>query len=85
MRSAKMIFISDWKVAGELVRPKNMTLDSKRPLLVTKATFHSSPSLILKGCFPFVSFLNPDVVIAPSNVKLSEDLGAFELVDDVRS
>ena len=33
-------FMKHWKVAGELVRPKNMTVDSKKPLWVTKVAFH---------------------------------------------
>jgi len=42
----KMAFIMAWKVAGELVRPKNMTLGSNNPSLVMKAAFHSSPFLM---------------------------------------
>ena len=41
-----MVSIIDWKVLGELVSPKNMTVGSKSPLFVFKAAFHSSPSLI---------------------------------------
>jgi hypothetical protein len=41
-----MAFIIVWKVAGELVNPKNMTLGSKSPLFVIKAAFHSSPGLM---------------------------------------
>ena len=33
-------------MAGELVRPKNITRHSNNPLLVLKAVFHSSPSLM---------------------------------------
>ncbi|KAF9799045.1 hypothetical protein IEO21_10624 [Rhodonia placenta] len=46
MRSWKMSFIIAWKVAGELVRPKNITRGSYNPRLVTKAAFHSLPALI---------------------------------------
>ena len=35
-----------WNVAGELVRPKNMTVGSYSPLLVLKAAFHSSLSVM---------------------------------------
>ena len=34
--------------------------------------------------FPLVSILDLDVVISPSYVKLGEDLGVFEFVDEVR-
>ena len=33
-------FIKRWKVVGELVRPKNITVGSKSPLWVMKAAFH---------------------------------------------
>ena len=32
-----------WKVAGEFVSPKNMTVGSNSPRVVLKAAFHSSP------------------------------------------
>jgi hypothetical protein len=35
-----------WKVAGELVIPKNITCGSKRPWFVMNAAFHWSPSCI---------------------------------------
>lgn len=41
-----------WKVAGEFVSPKNMTVGSNNPLLVTKAAFHLSPSLIRMLLYP---------------------------------
>ena len=43
--SLKRLFIIAWKVAGELQSPKNITVDSKRPRLVLKSTFHWSLSL----------------------------------------
>ncbi|KAF9796980.1 hypothetical protein IEO21_10923 [Rhodonia placenta] len=52
MRSWKMSFIMAWKVAGELVRPKNITRGSYSPWLVTKAAFHSSPALIRMLLYP---------------------------------
>ena len=33
---------------------------------------------------PLVAFLDADVVVSPSYVKLSKDLGVFEFVDEVR-
>ncbi|KAI0026790.1 hypothetical protein K488DRAFT_64477 [Vararia minispora EC-137] len=41
-----------WKVAGEFVRPKNITKGSKSPRLVLKAAFHSSPSLMRMFSYP---------------------------------
>ena len=46
IRSLSRWFIMDWKVAGEFVKPKNMTVGSNSPRFVLKAAFHSSPSLI---------------------------------------
>jgi len=43
---ANIVFIIVWNVAGELVRPKNITISSKSPLFIRKAAFHWSPSLI---------------------------------------
>src|SRR5712675_1017718 len=50
--SSKIAFIIAWKVAGELVIPKNMTVSSYRPSFVMKAAFHSLPSLILTLLYP---------------------------------
>ena len=55
MRSLKIVSIIDWKVLGELVSPKNMTVGSKSPLFVLKAAFHSSPSLIHMLLNPFLT------------------------------
>ena len=38
-----------------------------------------------EGGFPLVAFLNLDIVISPSYVKLGEDLGIFKFVDEVRN
>ena len=38
-----------------------------------------------EGGFPFIPLPDPDVVVTPSDVKLGEDAGSFELVDDVGS
>src|SRR6266404_2622781 len=51
----KMVFIIIWKVAGELVSPKNITVGSNRPSGVRKAAFHSSPSLILILLYPHLT------------------------------
>ena len=39
-------------MAGEFVRPKNMTVGSNNPSGVRKAAFHSSPSLIQILLYP---------------------------------
>src|SRR6266403_1159770 len=49
--SQNMQFMVRWKVAGELVRPKNITHGSNSPFGVLNAAFHSSPSLIQR-CSP---------------------------------
>ena len=36
-----------------------------------------------EGSFPLVTFLNSDIVISPSYIKLGEDLGVFKFVDEV--
>src|SRR5712675_3046017 len=50
--SLNMVFIMDWKVAGELVMPKNMTVGLYNPLGVWKAALHSSPPWILMLLYP---------------------------------
>ena len=52
IKSFKMAFIMVWKVAGEFVSPKNITVGSKSPLLVWKAAFNSSPSFIHTLLYP---------------------------------
>src|SRR6266446_3321621 len=48
----KMVFIIIWKVAGEVVKPKNMTVSSNNPSGVRKVAFHSSPSLMRILLYP---------------------------------
>src|SRR6266700_6983370 len=48
----KMVFIIIWNVAGELVRPKNITVGSNSPSRVRNAPFHLSPSLIRMLLYP---------------------------------
>ncbi|KAF9807302.1 hypothetical protein IEO21_08282 [Rhodonia placenta] len=52
MRSWKIFIIITWKVAGELVRLKNITRGSYNPWLVTKTIFHLSPALIWTLLYP---------------------------------
>ena len=37
-----------------------------------------------EGGLPLVAIFDPDIVISPPYVKLGEDLGIFEFVDEVR-
>src|SRR5229473_1889563 len=41
-----IVFIIIWKVVGEFIRLKNMTVGLKSPSGVRKAAFHSSPSFM---------------------------------------
>src|SRR5712672_175248 len=50
--SSNIAFIMAWKVAGELVMPKNMTVGSYNPSLVMKAAFHLSPFLMCTLLYP---------------------------------
>src|SRR6267142_2180489 len=49
---AKTKFIIVWNVAGEFVRPKNITVGSNKPSFVMKAAFHSSPFLMRTLLYP---------------------------------
>ena len=60
----KIVFIIIWKVAGEFVSPKNITVSSNSPSGVKKAAFHSSPGLIQMLLYPhwmsnFVNRMHP--------------------------
>jgi len=57
MSSLKMLFIIIWNVAGLLVRPKNMTRGSNRPLF------------ILEGRLPLISILDSNIVVSPLDVQ----------------
>src|SRR5260370_38407048 len=53
-----IVFIIIWKVAGEFIRPKNMTVGSKSPSGVRKAAFHLSPSFMHMLLYPHrISYL----------------------------
>src|SRR5258708_38235778 len=47
-----IVFIIIWKVAGEFVRLKNMTVGLKSPSGVRKAAFHSSPGFMCMLLYP---------------------------------
>jgi hypothetical protein len=46
------MFIIHWKVAGELVRLKNMMVGLNSPSEVRKVAFHLSPSLMWMLLYP---------------------------------
>jgi len=48
-----IVFIIIWNVAGEFVKPKNMTVGSNSPSGVRDAAFHSSPSLMWMLLYPY--------------------------------
>ena len=50
--SQKIVFIMVWKVAGELVRPKNITVGSYNPRRVVNATFQQSSGQIFTVLYP---------------------------------
>src|SRR5713101_2873581 len=39
----------------------------------------------LEGSFPFIAFLDSNIVVAPSYIKLSEDLCILQFIDDIRN
>ena len=49
---ANIEFIIVWKVAGEFVSSKNITIGSYKPWFMRKAAFHLSPSLIWILLYP---------------------------------
>src|SRR6266567_8394098 len=51
----KMVFIIIWNVAGELVRPKNITVGLNSPSGIRNAAFHSSPSLMRTLLYPHLT------------------------------
>ena len=59
MRSLNILSIMAWKVAGKLHMPKNMMVGSK---------FFVG----FEGSFPFVAFLDSNIIVSPLYVKLCE-------------
>ncbi len=45
----------DWKVAGEFINLKNITVGSNNPSLVLKAAFHLLPSLMCTLLYPHLT------------------------------
>ena len=67
IQSQKISFIIVWKVAELLFMLKNIMRGSKRPLLVQKAAFYSSPGLIqiLLNYPSFMYFHSSDIDHTP--------------------
>ena len=66
--SLRMSFTIAWNVAGELHNPKNITVGLNSPILVLKAAFHWSLSLIQTLLYPhcmsnLVKYLAPEALI----------------------
>src|ERR1700722_13526419 len=55
---------------------------------ITEAEEHDkgfkTPAIRDEGRFPFVTFLDPDIVISPANVELRENLRVFDLIYEFR-
>jgi len=82
-----IVFIIIWNVAGELVRPKNMTVGSNSPSGVRNAAFHSSPGLIRMLLYPHrTSNLVNRVHLASRSITegISGDTLQFRLVHLLR-
>jgi hypothetical protein len=54
-----MSFIIFWNVAGELVKPKN----------ITKGLYRS---WLAKSRLIFIALFNPHIIVAPSNIQFGE-------------
>jgi len=69
--SQKRLFIIVWKVAGELVSLKYMTIGLYASIYVIKTIFHSSPSLILMLLYPYLksNFVNTFLLPTPSRIS----------------
>ena len=77
IKSLKIESIIDWNIAGELHKPKNITVGLNNPLFVLNAAFHWSPSLIQMLLYPqhtssLVKYL------APANLSVSSEIRGSE-------
>jgi len=68
-----IVFIIIWNVAGELVRPKNITVGSNSPSGVRKVAFHLSPGLIRMLLYPHHT-LNLVNSVHPANRSIMEGI-----------
>jgi len=60
-----------WKVVGEFVSPKYMTIGLYAPIYIVNAAFYLSPSLILTLLYPYLrsSFVNTFFFSTPSRIS----------------
>jgi hypothetical protein len=65
-----MVFIIAWKVTGEFVNPKNMTIGLYSPSLVMNAAFHQPSGLMRTLLYPH-STLNPVNRVQPHSRLIS--------------
>ncbi len=62
-----------WKVAGEFIRLKNMTVGSYRPSLVMKVAFHWSLGLMSTSMYPH-SMSNPVNSVQSHSQSISDGM-----------
>ena len=75
IRSQNRLFIIVWKVAGELVNLKYMTMGSYALMCVVNTAFHSSSFLILTLLYSHLrsSFINIFLFPTPSSISAIRD------------
>ena len=76
-------------MAGELHNPKNITIGSNSSILVLKAAFHWSPSLIRTLLYPhhmsnLVKYLAPEALILSIMSEIKDKRCAFLTVHWLR-
>ena len=76
IKSLNNSFIIAWKVAGEFVNPKNITIGSKNPSGVVNAAFYLSPSLILMLLYPHLKSIFMNIFFVPIFSKTSKISGS---------
>ena len=75
IKSLNSSFIMIWNIAGELVSLKNITIGSKGPSSVVKATFYLSSSLILTLLYPHLKSIFIKIFFIPIFSKTSDIKG----------
>ena len=76
IRSLNNSFIMAWKVAGEFVNPKNMTISLKDPSGVVNTAFHLSSFLILTLLYPYLKSIFVNTFLVPMFSNTSEINGS---------
>ena len=75
IRSHKISFIIVWKVTGEFVSPKNMTIGSNDPSSVINTAFYSSPFFIYTLLYPYLKSIFVNTFFIPMFSTISEIKG----------